>query len=51
MAVEMPAEVGLAEPALLHHRPHRTVEDEDALREQACELFGAIGLHGVSRRQ
>jgi hypothetical protein len=42
------AEIGFAEPLALHHRPHRAVEHEDALVQQAGKLGGAVGLHANS---
>jgi hypothetical protein len=39
------AEVRLGETVALEHRPHRPVEDEDALRKEPAELFGRV-LHG-----
>ena len=40
------AEVGLPEPAALDHRPHRAVEDQDALPQRGVELRAhAVTLH------
>ena len=47
VAEALAAIVGLAEPVRLHHRAHRSVEDQDALAEQAAELADAVGAqHG-----
>ena len=45
MVVERPPEIPLGQPALLDHRAHRAVEDQDSLAQQARKLGGAIGLH------
>ncbi len=36
------AEVGLAQPVLLDHRPHRAVEDQDTLGQLGLELFSSV---------
>ena len=48
VAEALAAEVGLAEPAFLEHRPHRPVEDDDPLAQQAGQ--GRQARRAVERR-
>ncbi len=38
----------LRQPVTLDHRPHRTIENQNALTEKTTKFLGTIGLHGGS---
>ena len=45
VVVEAPAEVRLRQLALLDHRLHRAIHDQDALAHEARQEDRAVGLH------
>src|SRR5487761_2026523 len=49
VVVERAAEIALGKAALLDHRAHRAVEDQDALGEKSRDFGGMIWLHRTGK--